>query len=268
MADGKERPVAKGLDRVVENALGPASKKFGTEIVPTGKEAGQVANRLAHELLRTVSGMVWGYKQIQDWIEAKVASKLEGIPEEELTEPDPRVAGPAIEAMRFASKAEEIQEMFAQLIASDMTKELKSFVHPSFVEVVKQMSTIDSNVFAVLAQSAGELKYTVRAFKNKNENSFTSHTILVSFGTTPQLSLDEILTSINSLDRLGLIEIADRYPVTQRHTDSVEKLKQMPVYLELQRAHQDLGRLDDHQEGIYVTRLGKAFARVCISKKS
>jgi DNA-binding HxlR family transcriptional regulator len=259
----------KPRDGLLEKAFGEASENFGRELAPVGSTAGKVAARAAHQLLRTASGAIWGYEKIQDWIEDKVASKIEGVPEDELTEPGLRIAGPAIEAMRFAGDAEEIKELFAQVIASDMQKALKSQVHPSFVEIIKQIDGPDTRVLRAFVNIPSHIRVYLKAFivegrPHAHREMFSAYTFQV-----PEMSSGQIARSLNSLERLGLIVTKENsYPANdvmealcKLITDS-EPFANPKKALEARNA-----RATEGKDGIYLTPLGKAFIRVCFPPK-
>lgn len=259
----KSKAKSQGL---LGRALGEASDNFGRELAPVGVEAGKVAARATNALLKTASAAIWGYEKIQDWIEGKVAKKLEGIPEEDLTEPDLRIAGPAIEAMRFANDADEIQELFAQLIASDMQIALKKSVHPSFVEMVKQMDAADSRVFRVLSNSPPQIKYTQRIFAvPNNPSAYFSSQYNYTF-EVEGLDVHQIERALNSLQRLGLVEIRKgSYPIDPSHTKKIDDYQKSERFAKLKSTFQ-AKRSDIEKDGIYRTPLGAAFSAVCFAK--
>lgn len=79
-----------------------------------------------------------------------IQTKIESIPEERLIEAPLHVVGPAIEAAKFYVENDELSEMFSNLIAAAFDSDMLKMVHPSFTEVIKQMSPLDAqnlNVF-------------------------------------------------------------------------------------------------------------------------
>ncbi len=58
------------------------------------------------------------------------------------------IVGPALEASRYYIEEEELRKMFAKLIASSMNKNKSeiSITHPSFVEIIKQLTPLDAQI--------------------------------------------------------------------------------------------------------------------------
>ena len=76
-------------------------------------------------------------------------NKVDNIPEDRLTEPPLNVVGPALEGIgKYYHDEEYLRELFASLICSSMQK--NSRVHPSFVEIIKQLSPSDAEFFTSL----------------------------------------------------------------------------------------------------------------------
>ena len=91
--------------------------------------------------LAPISLVVWGYDKISDFLENKVADKLENIPEESITTPPLNVVGPAVEALKFTGHDETLQDMFANLIANSLDSRTALEAHPSFVDIIKNISS-------------------------------------------------------------------------------------------------------------------------------
>ena len=86
-----------------------------------------------------LSLLIWGYEKIEKTINNDLEKKLKNIPEEDIVTPDPRVAGPLIESLKYTAQEDELREMYTNLLASSMNKKKNSDVHPSFVEIIKQL---------------------------------------------------------------------------------------------------------------------------------
>lgn len=76
-------------------------------------------------------------EQIKDFVKTKVSSKLEDIPPENISTPDPSIAGPTLESLRFTGHKESLADMYASLLATSMDKETAKSAHPGFVEIIR-----------------------------------------------------------------------------------------------------------------------------------
>lgn len=95
---------------------------------------------LVADKLAGFAAVTWDWSQIQEYtvgaIQEILASRT--VPPDRMTSPRLDIAIPAIEAMRYSGLKRE----FALLIASTMDTGLADDAHPSFIEILKQL-TID-----------------------------------------------------------------------------------------------------------------------------
>ena len=72
---------------VYEDLVQPAAKELGIAF-------GTVA-KTVNMALSPISGMIWSYETIKDFVNQKVSEKLKKVPAENIETPNPAVAGPA-----------------------------------------------------------------------------------------------------------------------------------------------------------------------------
>lgn len=132
----------------IEDVITSGAKKAAGDLIvktftPASEELGKGIATIAktvNVLLTPLSAVIWGYEKICKYVEISVAEKLKGIDAEKITQPAINVVGPAIEALRFSSENEVIRDLFSGLIATAMNSETKDKAHPSYVEIIKQLS--------------------------------------------------------------------------------------------------------------------------------
>lgn len=71
-------------------------------------------------------------------------NKISSIPQDRLTEPDIQTVAPALENAKFCVEKKELRDMFSKLISSSMDSLKADYVHPSFGEIIKQMTPLDA----------------------------------------------------------------------------------------------------------------------------
>lgn len=121
---------------------------------PAAKELGAALGTLAKTVnlaLAPVSGLIWSYETIKDFVSRKVAKKLQNVNEHDIETPNPMVAGPALEALKYAGHEEILREMYANLLANALDKNTKNDAHPSFVEIIKQISPNEAKLLLFLS---------------------------------------------------------------------------------------------------------------------
>jgi len=66
--------------------------------------------------------------------------KVANIPPEHLVAPAPYVFVPALQRISHCMDSEELRDMYAELLAKSMDERVKDNVHPSYVEIIAQLS--------------------------------------------------------------------------------------------------------------------------------
>lgn len=116
------------------------------------------------------------------------------------------IAGPALEALKYTYDKDELRNMYLNLLTSSMNKDIKDKAHPSYVEIIRQLTPLDAKVFKRL-QDLGQVACAHAILKINNSNrvyisAYPNYIVmeLLDLGDEFQLS-----TSISNLIRLGLI---------------------------------------------------------------
>ena len=69
-----------------------------------------------------------------------MAKKLAEIPEEYLDTPSPSVAIPAMQGLSYSVEEPDLKEMYLNLLATATDDRMKENAHPSFADIIKQLS--------------------------------------------------------------------------------------------------------------------------------
>ncbi len=124
-------------------------------IQPVAKEAGktlQTIGKAVNAAFLPIRGLVWGAGKFEDFVKSKVEKKLENTPIDNICSPNLSVAGPAFESLKYVGHEEALREMYANLIANAMDTSTKDDAHPSFVEIIKQLSSQEARLLLFLSQ--------------------------------------------------------------------------------------------------------------------
>lgn len=147
--ENKIRDAADAVKGVVEavpiyqDLLQPAVKEVGTGL--------QTIAKTIHIALAPVSAMVWGYEKISDHLNKKLAEKLKDTPPDRIVTPNPAVAGPTVEALRFTANEPALREMYTNLLATSMDAETAQNAHPAFVQTIRQMVADEARIVNLIA---------------------------------------------------------------------------------------------------------------------
>lgn len=185
---------------IYQDAIQPAAKEVGKGLETVAK-----AINLA---LEPVRGLVWGYEKIKDCINSELPKKLQGVNPEKIIAPQPNVAGPTLEAMRYTGHQDELRELFMNLLASSMNSDSAKDAFPSFVEIIKQMTPDEAKLLDFLAKSeVRPIIDLVKKQKNARGQSvvFTNYS---HFGKTSKCKYPELTPAyLVNLCRLGILDI-------------------------------------------------------------
>lgn len=196
----------------------------------------------------------------QDYVE-RVNSKLEKIPSEKFKEPSLHIIGPAIEASKFYIDSEELREMFANLITASMNEDKTLSVHPSYVEIIKQLSPDEAKILSYMKRKDFPF-YNVHAHQGGDQYlTVMRHFSIVGFQSNCKIP-ENITIYLDNLNRLGLITLdATRYiqdPTVYAEIEDNEFFKGAIDYIG------PIGELKTQKGIIESTAFGANFYHSCI----
>lgn len=261
--------IKQSIDSVT--ALAKAVPIYEDAIQPIAKETGKalgVIGKAVNVALAPISLVVWGYDQMQNFLENRVAEKLEKVPENRIITPPPNVAGPAIEALKFTGNDETLQDMFANLIANSLDSKTVLEAHPAFVDIIKSLSPDEGLILKVFA-SAQQFPMVDVRLKNKKDRGFqVLHRNLSRIGTIANCKHQELTSNyLDNLCRLGILEI----PSGRRINDpkAYEAITNDPGIVQFKKQFDgnETHSIDFEQKFITVTGIGRQFINACIIDK-
>ena len=239
-----------------DDAIKPAAQQVGKSLETIGKAV--------NVLLSPLSATVWGYEKIRDFVVEKVSQKLDGIEPENLQTPKASVAVPIIEGLRNVSESPDLQELYANLLASSMVKETAIGVLPAFGEIIKQLTSDEAKILSYLAAS-GSYPFVELYGRNLELRAFK--TIVKLFSDISFKSGTEypayVSVYLENLSRLALIEIHhDRFLSDKSRYNEIQN----SPYLEpFKKKIEDDPKLKIEFENgfICLSTFGSAFCRAC-----
>jgi hypothetical protein len=266
------------MDPIVSAAVVNSSKDLLPEVYkdglqPTVQEVGKnlhTVSKLVTIALTPISVMVWSYEKIKEQFIPILEKKLSNVPEENITTPEPEIAVPAIEALRYTGHNDDLREMFANLLATAMDNRIAPKAHPSFVEIIKQINSDEAKIINMLDANRTYSIIKVRLYDPKAsiENSFAEP--ITNFSDLPNeagCSHHDLGSSyIENLERLGLINIS--YSVFNTNPNAYEKIENHPLVNAWRVKSEQLGRRFEINRGaITPTEFGKKFIESCVLTK-
>lgn len=255
-----------------EDEITKATIEVGKDIAkdvlsPTSKSIGDNLGLLVDGVMGWLG--YWGQKQaikrevyLNEYKE-KIVERISLIKEENLVEPQIRIVGPAIEASKFYIEDKDFREMFAELIASSCDKETEQLVHPSFPDIIKQLSPMEAKILQFFVQ-----KQTFPCVKlyaeDKDKNTIRPYRHIIidfspcihSFGMTDELAFTH---SIDNLIRLGILTLNSQ--VLELSYD-YNNFKEHWYYKEVEK--QGYGDMQLKKYRLELTEFGEKFKKCCL----
>lgn len=202
---------------------------------------------------------------------AELEQAVSSIPEENIIEPPLHIVGPSLEASKYYFENDKLRTMFAKLISASMNADTISQAHPSFVEIIKQLSTLDAMNLNLFKSQENHPLAQYNYVTNGWEGRVTFKTNV--FLENPEvMDIDLNSASISNLCRLGLIsssynhqlqgDVYKKYVDNSTYQYSKSNIETHKLYTD------DSSRVFESIEIIKglveITPFGKNFIRTCI----
>jgi hypothetical protein len=234
---------------------------------PATQEVGNIAGRTVKALLSPVRAFLWSWEKIEEVVEEGINKRFEKIPEEHRKSPDPEIAVPLMQALTYTAQNETLREMYLNLLANAMDSSKDKKVHPSFVELIKQMNSLDAKVFDKLSLDKGYQKVINPHISLKGKGkTFIDATPEWFLGwTISEYDIFDISSSIVRLSKFGLVELLfdrtagkDEYDELKNH----QELKNILSKYQVANIGTEL-EIIGTKSILYVNEYGKQFLSAC-----
>ena len=255
------------VGEVLDQSKGVLEKAYDDLAHPSAKSVGNTISLIP----RTIG--VWLGKWEKWVINGEESIRLTGqavqekaaeIPEEKLTEPEPYVAIPAIQQLSYCYDSAELREMYANLLVSSMNTDTKSSVHPSFVDIIKQLTPDEAKLLRAIKDAASYMPLVdLQVQMGPRRGHVALLRNFTNLGDNVCDNPQNICAYIENLDRLKLICILeDIHLMDKGHYIPLENA---PYLLAHKEVHLEEGHsFSIKQKSFYVTSFGKSFIHTCI----
>jgi abortive infection alpha-like protein len=242
---------------IYEDAIQPLAKELG--------KAGGTIGEAVNAAFLPLRGAIWGFKNIASFIENRVSQNLttRNVPRERIQFPDPDVAVPAIEAMRYS----KLRSQYAELLTTAIDSKTARDAHPAFVEVLKQLTPDEARILSFMPRK-GLHEPLVNVFHQFSQRgSFTILRHISMIGIDSKCNHPDLTPRhLDNLCRLGLLTIPDQHALFDEwRYDRIRSLPEITDALE--------GVPEDAKAGLHLLRigltdLGDAFRTACVTESS
>lgn len=201
-----------------------------------------------------------------------MAERLADVPEEEIVSPRPSVAGPAMLGLGFTLDEPQLKAMYLNLLAAASDSRVQDTAHPSFAEVIRQLSAEEAGSLAAVLNSPLhlpiiEIRVNAASTENPTRQGFlveATHVLDWHEGDK-QVASPERAIFVDNWIRLGLVSVDYSSFFTDEGRYSWAETTPLVLASREKYDTPDLKRVD-YQRGILKpTEFGRAFGRVVIS---
>lgn len=155
------------MDREIAKSVANSSvlgKAYDDLVHPSAESLGNTISLVPRTIGVWLRGwekwVVNGEESVRRTIEA-VGKRADGIPEEHLVEPPAHIAVPAIQQLAYCYDSAELREMYAKLLLSTMDDRTAEYVHPSFVQLLKELSPDEAKLLGTLIPTEADDRPTI-----------------------------------------------------------------------------------------------------------
>lgn len=251
--------VLKGAGKVIESIPDVYDDSIKNTVQESGKTLALIPKTINAAL---VPLRKWIVEREFNFAETEkiLAIKLEKIEESKIITPEAYVAVPALNAISYSLDSEELRNLYANLLAKSMNIDTKEFVHPSFVEIIRQLSPVDAHVFRLIYEE----EVTPLIDLSISMESGGSNNQIYNLSWITLYSYELVSISIDNLLRLGLIEIPYGVNYTMKEHYSVVRCTDSYIEKKALLEALNLGKVHENEKYIKKTTLATSFYRICV----
>ena len=248
----------------ITNIIPEETKKYiyNDGLKPTVSEVGKTLSlvpRVVNGALAKVEMWCMNREFMVDSLKIELEAKLANKKQENIVEASPRTFIPAAQAVSYSWEEEDIRKLYVNLMVADMDASTKNSIHPGFVEIIKQMSTIDVKLFTMLYKNEILPVYKIQRKGTEGGASTVLQYLLPDIYYNINDDVNVIVKSLNNLERLKLIEISYENQYTYKDNYlSIDNGTKCIRYKEI------LKDVFERQEGVIEkTAYGLDFYKIC-----
>lgn len=203
------------------------------------------------------------YAQAVSLYGQEISNSISEIPNDKRIEPSIQITAQALENSKYCVENTELRHMFTSLICKSMNSDYSNFVHPSFAEIIKQMSVLDAKIMRLFKDSSGKFvrlpicKYQLHILNAPSFIDVPDHIFL----ELPDIDFRLCSQSLSSLSRLGLLTIS--YSKKLDTPNLYDKFLHHPAY-EVAKENIPFANIKMIEGIVEATPLGKSFIDICI----
>lgn len=264
--------MSKIVDKVIDNSEGVALEIYKDTLQPSTQPIGAVLSYLPRTIRLAFSKwekwIINGEESLRITAEM-LKDRISQIPENKIVEPEAYVAVPAIQQIAYCQNNDTLRELYANLLASSMNSDKKWQVHPSFVDIIKQITPDEAKIINFIPSFKKNLLPLIDVkLYDKNANGKVGHQLFITNFTTVGLDIIEnpmnICSYIDNLVRLNILEIPATYHLT--NTELYKPLENNPILASMiPTPYHSIYDIKYGHKVLQITNFGLIFKKICCS---
>ena len=192
----------------------------------------------------------------------ELEDKLNAVPEDKRIEPNTQVICTALDNMRFCVEEEKLRDMFSSLIANSINSDKTNLVHPSYGEIIKQMTSLDASIFLWMSKQnlLPIMKIKCKSASGISERDLSKSLIWKDWG-----NVDKVVASLDNLQRLKLIDISfDSYYTDEKVYEYLKQCPHIAALIKMYESRINEGWEMSFSNGVIkITEFGNNFLIAC-----
>jgi hypothetical protein len=187
------------------------------------------------------------------------------IPENKRIIPDIQKLGPALEDAKFCVEKKELRDMFVRLITKSLNSDTVDKVHPSYSEIIKNMSPLDASNLKMMAADAGSIP--IVTYRLSRKNIFYKHELnyIANCAFNPICEdMEKQSISFTYLETKGLV---DNIFTFKYHDSKYKKFFETDIYKQLTKhvKKRKIFKIKVNKGVSWITQLGVNFVTICLN---
>lgn len=254
---------AEVVKSVYDDAVKPVAQEAGKAVLEPVKGVTRIG-RVINALFSKVDAWVLNREYSLNETRILLEKKLENISEDKITTPPYYVLVPALQAISVSMDSSELRNMYANLLARSMCSDTTDKAHPSYVEIIRQLSPLDCRIFKHIASTTGCLPIFKLHIENISRGSVIELIPVIS--EIDIESVETVLVALNNLTRLGLLAEGRAVYDNSRYERIKENpnVKEFCTRIESKIKNPTTEKLQYRKVSLNVTGFGDNFYDICV----
>lgn len=196
----------------------------------------------------------------------KYRKRFEYIPKDEITEVTPEIGVPIVEKITYVTN-EELSDMYVELLAKASTASSASLAHPSFVNVINNLSPDEAVLLKTLRTNQSLPFVKIRLHQNGKQEWKLLDPLYSPLAKVAGISFpNNVVAYVSNFEGLGILQVrTDVYMAGEGLYEPLE-LESKARYKAFEDVPEQKMQIKFQKGKIEVTPFGRLFLQACFAK--